>query len=72
MLAWLDKIPYPAFILVALAFLAAPVYPEPHAWEKLKMLFAGTLKKPIDIFDLFLHTTPTILLCVKAIRDFAK
>ena len=50
-------------------FLAlAPFAPEPHLWEKLKMLSAGTLSRPIDIFDLFLHGTPLLLLVLKFIR----
>jgi len=43
----------------------APFVPEPHLWEKLKMLAAGTLVRPIDIFDLFLHGAPLVLLALK-------
>ncbi len=64
---WLDKIPY-MFLLPAALFLTfAPFAPEPHLWEKLKMLTSGTLVKPIDIFDLFLHGTPLVLLILKLI-----
>jgi len=42
--------------------------PEPHLWQKLKMLFAGTLTRPVDIFDLFLHGTPLVLLVLKLMR----
>jgi len=38
---------------------------EPHLWQKLKMLFDGSLSKPIDIFDLFMHGTPLTLLVIK-------
>jgi len=48
-----------------------PFYPMPHFLEKLIMLKNGTLKKPIDIFDLFYHSVPTILLIVKLLRDYA-
>jgi len=62
---WLDKIPY-VFIAPLAIFLAlAPFSPEPHLWEKLKMLSAGTLVRPIDIFDLFLHGTPLVILLLK-------
>jgi len=62
---WLDKIPY-LFISPLAIFLAlAPFSPEPHLWEKLKMLSAGTLVRPIDIFDLFLHATPLVILLLK-------
>ena len=43
----------------------APFRPEPHLWEKLKMLSAGTLVRPLDIFDLLLHATPVVLLFLK-------
>lgn len=43
----------------------APFFPEPHLWQKLKMLVAGDLVKPIDIFDLFMHATPGLLLIVR-------
>ena len=62
---WLDKIPY-LFIAPLAIFLAlAPFSPEPHLWEKLKMLSAGTLVRPIDMFDLFLHATPLVILLLK-------
>ena len=39
--------------------------PEPHLWEKLKMLAEGTLSRPIDIFDLLMHALPWVLLVAK-------
>ncbi len=65
---WLDKIPLPTLLIVALLLGLAPFTPEPHLWEKLKMLSVGELVKPIDIFDLFLHGTPVVLLILKLIR----
>lgn len=62
---WLDKIPYTLLLPLALFLALAPFAPEPHLWEKLKMLFAGSLVRPIDIFDLFLHGTPLVLLLLK-------
>jgi len=57
------------FIVPLAVFLAlAPFSPEPHLWEKLKMLFAGTLVRPIDIFDLLLHGTPLLVLVLKILR----
>ena len=64
-MSWLDRIPLSTLAIIALALGLAPFVPEPHLWQKIKMLFAGTLIKPIDIFDLFLHGTPTILLLLK-------
>jgi len=43
----------------------------PHSAEKLTMLKNGTLKKPIDIFDLFYHSSPLMLLVIKALRDYS-
>ncbi len=45
----------------------APFTPEPHVWEKLKMVAAGTLSNPVDIFDLLMHGLPFILLLLKLI-----
>jgi len=60
-----DKIPLVLLIVVCLTLGLAPFMPEPHIWEKLKMLATGALVRPIDIFDLFLHGSPWLLLIVK-------
>ena len=65
---WLDRISLSLLLPVALLLALAPFVPEPHLWEKLKMLFAGTLSRPIDIFDLALHGGPLVLLVLKLIR----
>ena len=65
---WFDRIPLLVFVLAALTLGLAPFFPEPHIWEKLKMLAGGTLRRPIDIFDLLLHATPWLLLVVKGLR----
>ena len=62
---FLDKIPTPPLAIAALFLALAPFVPEPHLWEKLKMLADGTLSRPIDIFDLFMHGTPLLLLVLK-------
>ena len=47
-----------------------PDFPTPpHIVEKLRMLKAGTLKRPIDIFDLFWHAWPFALLAYKVAVD---
>ena len=43
---------YGVLILLVIVIGFAPFFPQPHIVEKLGMLFDGTLKKPIDIFDL--------------------
>ena len=67
---WLDRIPFTPLILISLMLGLAPFVPEPHVWEKLKMLADGSLSKPIDIFDLVMHGTPWVLLGLKTIRHF--
>jgi hypothetical protein len=67
-MAILDRIPLTIVILAALTLGLAPFTPEPHIWEKLKMLVAGDLVKPVDGFDLLLHATPFVLLAAKLVR----
>ncbi len=69
MFNWLDKIPYSLLIVVAIFMLLAPIKPMPHIVEKLMMLKGGTLTKPLDIFDLFYHLIPSILLAIKIVRN---
>ena len=57
----------PILIVACLTLGLAPFMPEPHLWEKLKMLTSGELVKPVDIFDLLLHGTPWILLIIKLV-----
>jgi hypothetical protein len=65
---WLDKMPLTALVLAAIALGLAPFTPEPHLWQKLKMLANGTLSQPIDIFDLVMHASVPLLLVVRLIR----
>ena len=68
MLGFLDQLPLGILVMVALTLGLAPFFPEPHVWEKLKMLADGTLTRPIDIFDLVMHGTPFVLLALKLLR----
>lgn len=61
----LNRIPLSILIVLCLSLGLAPFTPEPHLWEKLKMLASGELTKPLDIFDLLLHGTPWLLLILK-------
>lgn len=61
----LIKIPVFQLALISLMLGLAPFVPEPHLFEKVKMLLAGNLIKPIDIFDLLMHGTPVVLLVLK-------
>jgi TRAP-type mannitol/chloroaromatic compound transport system permease small subunit len=69
MITYLDNMAYPILIIGAVLMLAAPFTPMPHVIEKVIMLMNGRLTKPIDIFDLFFHLIPTILLVIKIVRD---
>ena len=60
-----NKIPLSLLLVLCLTLGLAPFTPQPHVWEKLQMLVAGELVKPIDIFDLLMHATPWILLVLK-------
>ena len=62
---WLDTISLTLLLPVAVLLALMPFTPEPHLWEKLKMLLDGALVRPIDIFDLLLHGTPLALLVLK-------
>ncbi|MEA3291148.1 MAG: RND transporter [Pseudomonadota bacterium] len=70
-MAWLDNISLPLLLIVCLTLGLAPFFPEPHIWEKLKMLFSGTLSRPIDIFDFLMHGAPWVLLALKLLRKTA-
>ncbi|MCC0022192.1 MAG: RND transporter [Nitratireductor sp.] len=61
----LDQLPWNLVIIACLTLGLAPFVPEPHIWEKLKMLAGGTLTRPIDIFDLLMHAAPFIVAGLK-------
>ena len=59
------RIPLSLLIVLCLTLGLAPFTPEPHLWEKLKLLARGELGEFIDIFDLLLHATPWLLLIAR-------
>lgn len=59
------KIPLVLLAVACLTLGLAPFAPEPHLWEKLKMLAGGNLVRAVDIFDLVLHGSPWLLLFIK-------
>lgn len=65
---WLDAVPLWLLVAGAVFLGMAPFVPEPHLWEKLKMLAGGTLSRPIDIFDLLLHGAFPVLLIVRLVH----
>ncbi|PIE66547.1 MAG: RND transporter [Desulfobacterales bacterium] len=62
---FIQHLPLTIVLLAVLTVGLAPFTPEPHVVEKIKMLVAGTLTRPIDIFDLLFHLTPFVLLVLK-------
>lgn len=68
MMNLIDKTPLIHLLLITVMLGLAPFFPEPHLWEKLKMLSAGTLVKPLDIFDLLMHASPIPFLLIKLYR----
>ncbi|MEW6670857.1 MAG: hypothetical protein AB1427_04090 [Thermodesulfobacteriota bacterium] len=70
MFNFLDAIPYPILIVAAVIMLLAPFSPMPHVVEKLIMLKNSALNRPIDIFDLFFHLVPSLLLLLKLLKGF--
>jgi hypothetical protein len=65
---WLDRIPLVWLVVLALWMAVAPITPEPHLIEKLRMLGQGMLSRPLDIFDLFIHAMPLLLLVLRLWR----
>ena len=57
---WLVELPW-GFVIIACLTLGLAPFSPPHIVEKIGMLMAGDLKKPIDIFDMFFHGIPWIL-----------
>lgn len=68
MFNWLDRINLATLAIPAVFLALAPFVPEPHLWEKLKLLAAGNLVRPIDVFDLLMHGLPLLLLVIKLVR----
>lgn len=64
----IDRVPLFVLILVAAWMAVAPINPEPHLVEKLRMLSQGVLTRPLDIFDLLYHLAPMVLLALKVWR----
>ncbi len=67
---WLDNLSLVPLAAVAVLMAVLPFNATPHLFEKLGMLVDGSLQRPIDIFDLFMHGTPAALLGVRLFREF--
>lgn len=65
-MTWLKSIPW--WLLIAAAVMLAIVpLGESHFVQKWRMLFGGRLRRPLDWFDLVMHTSPLLLLLLKAV-----
>ncbi|HMK50491.1 MAG TPA: hypothetical protein VK435_10590 [Thermodesulfovibrionales bacterium] len=63
---YISQLSWSVIILLCLTLGLAPFNP-PHIWEKIQMLIKGRLVRPIDWFDLLLHSIPWFLLIMKGI-----
>lgn len=70
MMKFLDRLPW-IYLIVAAVLLGSVPIGQPHLIEKLRMLARGTLRRPLDWFDLFMHGSPILLMIAKAIREIA-
>lgn len=68
----LDQIPLAVLVVATVFMLGAPFVPEPHLVEKFRMLGEGRLTRPLDIFDVFWHLLPALLLALKLARARGK
>ncbi len=68
-LAFIDRLDWLTVLLVCATLGLAPFLPEPHVWEKLKMLATGNLVAPVDMFDLAMHGLPWAVAALKAARQ---
>ena len=68
MLKWLDRFPLVWLAVLTVWMLVAPITPEPHVVEKLRLLSQGLLTRPVDIADLLMHCTPLVLLLIRLTR----
>ncbi|MBI2214379.1 MAG: RND transporter [Acidobacteria bacterium] len=70
-MSFLERIPYPFLIAVTILMALIP-FGQSHLLEKCRMLIGGTLKRPIDWFDLLWHSAPLVVLAVKLLAQLSK
>lgn len=59
-------------VIILCATLGLAPFSPPHIVEKLSMLIKGNLIKPLDWFDLLLHSIPWILLILKIVASVSR
>jgi hypothetical protein len=67
-----NAIPWTFLLPVTILLALTPFKPEPHLVEKLRMLANGLLTRPVDIFDLFMHGGPILLVFAKFLLERKK
>ena len=67
-LRWLDRVPLTPLLIAAVLLGLSPPLAEPHLWQKLKLLVAGQLVRPVDIFDFLMHASLPLVLALKLLR----
>ena len=70
-MAWLERTPWWILGVAALLLGITPLG-QPHLLEKWGMLVTGTLRRPLDWFDFFLHGAPLLLIAVKTLLAVRK
>ena len=64
---FINHFSFPVLIILTILMGMAPFGAEPHLIEKWNMLMAGTLIRPLDIFDFIMHSAPIMLLLLKTV-----
>ena len=68
----LDSLPWIVVLGLCATLGLAPYRPEPHVWEKLRLLAAGELRSGLDWLDLLMHGIPWVLLALKSLRHIRR
>lgn len=68
---FLERIPYTLLIVFAIVMTLLP-FGSSHLLEKSRMLIGGTLRRPIDWFDLVWHAAPMLLLAAKFVAQLTR
>ena len=70
MLSWLDRFRWIWLLQLAAWMAIAPITPEPHLVERLRLLLQGALVRPLHISHLVMHAAPLFLVALKLWRQW--
>lgn len=68
----LDKLPAGPVMFFGGIYFFMPVLPEPHLWQKAMMILDGVPLRPIDVFDIFVHSAAGALALAMFLRTRQK